>query len=102
MRPYNAHLYRTALGMAHTAETLLDMIAYYTETGALSVAEIRRIAHRDKVASNATSFKFIHWLIDNKYVTQKPSKTDRRLTELELTAKGAKYLAKIHAADSTT
>ena len=97
MRPYNAHLFRTGVGMNPIAETLLDMIAYYTETGALSVAEIRRIAHRDKLASNATSFKFIHWLIDNKYVTQKPSKTDRRLTELELTAKGQKYLSKINA-----
>lgn len=96
MRPYNAHLFRFAAGMPPTAEILLDLIAYYSETGPLSLSEVRRLADRDKVSSGATSFKFIHWLIDNKYVVQKPSKTDKRLTALELTAKGEKYLAKIN------
>jgi hypothetical protein len=94
MTPLQHHDKRTAKGMSNHAELMLDLLREMVADGLpCEVMECNNLAVYREIGSPATLHKSMKWLLENRYVTLKPSERDARAKTCALTRKGIDYLA---------
>ena len=89
MTPLELHRNRVARNMPLEAEVLLSLVAEY---GPLTIMEALDLAQQEELASFATLHKYLKHIRDTELVIELTKEEDHRVTLLDVSKKGIRYL----------
>jgi Fe2+ or Zn2+ uptake regulation protein len=89
MTPIQWHRKRVKAEMPHVAESILDLVQ---EHGPMKITDFIVQVEKDSLGSRAHLYFNLSWLRENGYVKAVSPVNNLRIKEINITAKGARYL----------
>jgi len=89
MTPIQWHRKRAKAEMPHVAESMLDLVHAH---GPIKITDFILEVEKDALGSRAHLYFNLSWLRENGYVKATSPANNLRIKEINITAKGARYL----------